>query len=68
MKQLRLRDLVSLLESHGFTLLRSNGHMVYGCGVVRIALAHDRMVSPAVVREAYKAISKVELLNQVKAA
>ena len=68
MKQMRLKDIVSLLQNNGFVLLRSNGHMIYGCGIVRIALAHDRNVAPGVVREVYKAIAKSQATSELKAA
>ncbi len=68
MKQMRLKDIVSLLESNGFVLLRSNGHMVYGNGSVTVALAHDRNVSPGVVRQVFRAIAMVQSLNQAIAA
>lgn len=60
MKPLKLKQLVSLLESNGFVLVRSNGHMVYANGIVRLAIAHKRTVSPGVVREAMKAIKQVQ--------
>lgn len=60
MKPLKLKELVSLLEYNGFVLVRSNGHMVYANGIVRLAIAHQRIVSPGVVREAMKAIKQVQ--------
>ena len=60
MKPQRYTDVVKLLESHGFTLIRSNSHQVYANGTVRIALAHSRIVSPGVVRSVMKAIKQSE--------
>ena len=58
MKQMRLIEVVRLLSENGFVMLRSNGHMVYGNGTVRVALAHDRNVAPGVVRQVFKAIEQ----------
>jgi predicted RNA binding protein YcfA (HicA-like mRNA interferase family) len=61
MKPLKLNELIKLLESNGFTLIRSNGHMVYANGIVRLALAHQRVVSPGIMREAMRAIKMVQI-------
>lgn len=60
MRPMQLKDAVSLLQSNGFTLLRSNGHLIYGCGIVRVVLSHSRIVAPGVVRQVYKAIALVQ--------
>lgn len=59
MKPMKLNDVIKLLESYGFTELRSNGHIVYGNGQIRIALSHGRIVSPGVLRSVTKAIKQV---------
>ena len=59
MKPMRFQEAVKLLESNGFVLIRSNGHLVYACGTVRIAIAHQRIVSVGVMRSIYKAFAKV---------
>ena len=58
MKPMRLQEVVKLLESHGFTLVRSNGHDIYSNGRVSIALAHQRVVTPGVMRSVTKAIER----------
>ena len=64
MKPMKMNEVTKLLESKGFKLIRSNGHIVYACGIVRIALAHQRVVSPGVVRSVYRAIAQIEQANQ----
>jgi predicted RNA binding protein YcfA (HicA-like mRNA interferase family) len=59
MKPMKFSDVIRLLEDNGFQLIRSNGHMVYANGIVRIALAHSRVVSPGVMRSVVKAIKQV---------
>ena len=65
MKPMRFNEVIKLLETNGFTLIRSNGHMVYANGLVRIALAHSRVVSPGVMRSVYKAIKSVQTIPMV---
>lgn len=60
MKPMKLIEIIKLLESNGFTLLRSNGHLIYGNGIVRIALSHQRIVTPGVMRSVEKAINKAK--------
>ena len=60
MKSMKLLEVVKMLELNGFTLMRSNGHLIYGNGVVRVALAHARIVSPGVLRSVMKAIGHVQ--------
>jgi predicted RNA binding protein YcfA (HicA-like mRNA interferase family) len=60
MQPMKLNDCIKLLESHGFILLRSNGHMIFGCGVIRVVLAHSRIVSPGLMRDVQKAIAKTK--------
>jgi predicted RNA binding protein YcfA (HicA-like mRNA interferase family) len=60
MKPMKFNEVTKLLETNGFTLIRSNGHIVYANGTIRIALAHSRVVSPGVVRSVYKAIKQAE--------
>lgn len=67
MKQTKRKEIVKLLESYGFVLIRSNGHLIYGLGTVRIALSHDRMVAPGVVRQVYKAIELTQVKNAIAA-
>lgn len=64
MKPMRIQDAVKLLESNGFVLIRSNGHIVYACGTVRIAIAHQRIVSVGVMRSIYKAIDQSNKMSQ----
>jgi predicted RNA binding protein YcfA (HicA-like mRNA interferase family) len=66
MKPMKLHEAIDLLESNGFTLIRSNGHKVYAKGSVRIAIAHQRVVSVGVVRSVVKAVrqAKSEFLEQ----
>ena len=56
MKPETLRDIVKLLEENGFVLIRSTSHAIYACGGVRIAIAHQRIVSMGVMRSVHKAI------------
>lgn len=60
MKSMKLTEVVKLLESNGFTFIRSNGHLIYGNGSVRIALAHQRVVTPGVMRSVWKAIEQTK--------
>ena len=60
MKPLKLNEVVRLLLDNGFVLIRSNGHSIYGCKTVRIALAHQRIVTPGVMRSVYKAIEQAK--------
>jgi predicted RNA binding protein YcfA (HicA-like mRNA interferase family) len=57
MKPTKLLECVKMLKQNGFTLLRSNGHSIYGNGRIRIALAHQKYVSPGVLRSVMKAIA-----------
>jgi predicted RNA binding protein YcfA (HicA-like mRNA interferase family) len=66
MTPMKLKDAVRLLESNGFILIRSNGHMIYGNGSVRIALAHQRIVTAGVARSLYKAIKEAKSEIEVK--
>ena len=59
MKPMRFSEVVKLLEDNGFCLVRSNGHQIYANGGVRIALAHQRIVSVGVIRSVHKAIKQV---------
>lgn len=59
MKPMKTNEAIRLLESNGFTLIRSSGHLVYANGVVRIVLAHQREVSPGVTRQIHKTLTKV---------
>ena len=63
MKPMRFQEAVKLLESNGFILIRSNGHIVYACGTVRIAIAHQRIVSVGVMRLIHKAIKQANELS-----
>jgi predicted RNA binding protein YcfA (HicA-like mRNA interferase family) len=56
MKPMKLIEVVKMLELNGFTLIRSSGHSIYGCGHIRIAIAHQRIVSPGLLRSVHKAI------------
>jgi predicted RNA binding protein YcfA (HicA-like mRNA interferase family) len=58
MKPMKTSEAIRLLEQNGFTLIRSSGHLVYANGIVRIVLAHQRIVSPGVVRSVYKALKQ----------
>lgn len=58
MTPMKFKEVVSLLESNGFTLIRSNGHQTYAKGVHRVVLAHQRMVSPGVLRGVLKTIKQ----------
>lgn len=68
MKPMKLNELVKLLESNGFVLIRSSGHLVYAKGPIRLALAHQRVVSPGVMREAMKALKTSQVPMTVQAA
>jgi predicted RNA binding protein YcfA (HicA-like mRNA interferase family) len=59
MKPMKTNEAIRLLESNGFTLIRSSGHLVYANGVIRIVLAHQREVSPGVTRQVYRALKQV---------
>jgi predicted RNA binding protein YcfA (HicA-like mRNA interferase family) len=67
MKPLKINEAIKLLESHGFTMLRSNGHMVFGLRTIRVALSHGRICSPGIMREITKAIKQAES-QEVKCA
>jgi len=60
MKPMRLNEAVKLLESNGFVLIRSNGHKVYAKGSVRVAIAHQPIVSVGVVRSVVKAVRQAK--------
>ena len=60
MKPMKTREVIELLEQNGFVLIRSNGHSIYGKGAVRIALAHQRLVTPGVMRSVLKAINQAK--------
>ena len=66
MKPMRFMEAIKLLEEDGFILIRSNGHIVYGCGTIRIALAHQRIVSVGVMRSIHKAIKQAKSESEVK--
>ena len=42
---MRQSELIRLLESAGFVLVRSNGHLIYKRGGVALAVPHSRMVN-----------------------
>ena len=63
MKPMKMFEVVRLLESNGFVLIRSNGHIVYACKTIRIAIAHQRIVSVGVMRSIYKAIKQANELS-----
>ena len=58
MKPIRTNDAIKLLEENGFIFIRSNSHMIFGNGEIRIALAHQRTVSPGVARSINRAIKQ----------
>jgi len=58
MTPMKFKDAIDLLESNGFVFIRANGHQIYGKGSVRIALAHQRIVSVGVVRSILRAIKQ----------
>lgn len=66
MKPMKLNQVIKLLEQEGFSLIRSNGHTIYGKGGVRIALAHQRTVTPGVLRSVHKAIEQAKSESQQK--
>jgi len=57
---MKLNECVKLLEANGFVLVRSNGHSIYACGKVHIALAHQRIVTPGVLRSVHRAIASAK--------
>jgi len=63
MKPMKTNDAIALLVDNGFIQLRSNGHVIYGRGIVRIALSHDRMVSPGVMRKLLQAIKQAKSIG-----
>lgn len=63
MKPMKTVEAIRLLEQNGFCLIRSNGHYIYGCKTVRIALAHDKMVTAGVMRKVYRAIDMAKSEN-----
>jgi predicted RNA binding protein YcfA (HicA-like mRNA interferase family) len=67
MKQMRLNDVVAMLKAEGFELVRSNGHVIYSRGAVRVVLAHKRLVSPGVMRGVHKAIAQAKSESEQKA-
>lgn len=58
MRPMKLAEVVRLLQENGFALVRSSGHDIYSNGRVSIALAHQRIVSPGVLRSVHKAIQR----------
>ena len=58
-KQMRYRDLAALLKDAGFTARPGKGdHEVWRNGPVTVTIVTARQVSPAVVRDALKAIER----------
>ena len=58
---MKLVEVIRLLESNGFVLIRSNAHSIYACGLVRVAVPHGRVVSAGIMREVFKAIKASNL-------
>lgn len=42
---MKQKELIRMIEKIGFNLLRSNGHMIYGRGEVRIAIPHHKVIN-----------------------
>lgn len=64
MKSMKLLEVVKMLELNGFTLMRSNGHLIYGHGTLRVALAHARIVSPGVLRSVMRVINQSQEIQR----
>ena len=61
MRSMKTREVIQLLASKGFALVRSGEHQVYKCGDIIAIVPHCREVSPGVMRQIFKAIRMVNV-------
>ena len=67
MVPMKINDMIRLLESNGFALIRSGHHRVYAHGAIKVVLSHGRIVSPGVVRGALRSIEQAKNREKVYA-
>ena len=68
MKSMKTRELVQTLNQAGFIWVRDGEHRVFQNGNVNVYVPHTRECSPAIVRQALKAVKAVSKPMEAVAA